>query len=368
MLPSSSSWSAVKQILCIRPDNMGDLLMSVPAIRALRHTFGASITLLTASATAPLAAFLPEIDEVITFNTPWVKTEQAAALPAFQQLLADIRERRFDAAVVFTVCSQNPLPSVMIAYLAGIPLRLAYCRENPYALLTDWVPDAEPYTFIRHQVERDLALVASIGASITDDRLSVALPATAWLQAAAHLQAAGVDTEKPWVILHAPVSERKRAFDTDTWIAAGRLLRDELGVQLVLTGVQQERELVTVIAEGIGENAFVLAGMLSLGQFMATVSHAAVVVSVNTSAIHIAAATSRPVVVLYACTNPQHTPWKTPAEVLYFPVPEHLQSKNEVVRYQQRFFSGPAERVVTAEDIREAVRKLLGAGALRRSF
>jgi hypothetical protein len=65
-----------------------------------------------------------------------------------------ISEKKFDAAVIFTVYSQNPLPTVMLAYLAGIPKRLAYCRENPYQLLTDWVPDQEPYTLIKHQVRQ----------------------------------------------------------------------------------------------------------------------------------------------------------------------------------------------------------------------
>ena len=45
--------------------------------------------------------------------------------------------------MIFTVYSQSPLPSAMICYLADIPLRLAHCRENPYHLLTDWVPDPE---------------------------------------------------------------------------------------------------------------------------------------------------------------------------------------------------------------------------------
>jgi hypothetical protein len=62
----------------------------------------------------------------------------------------------------------------MLAYLAGIPKRLAYCRENPYQLLTDWVPDQEPYTFIKHQVRRDLDLVAAVGAVTSNDQLQLA--------------------------------------------------------------------------------------------------------------------------------------------------------------------------------------------------
>ena len=61
----------------------------------------------------------------------------------------------------------------MLAMMAGIPLRLAYSRENPYELLTHWLPDKEPYSFVQHQVKRDLELVASIGAQTPDTQLSL---------------------------------------------------------------------------------------------------------------------------------------------------------------------------------------------------
>ena len=166
-----SDWGNCRNILCIRPDNMGDLIMSGPAIRALKEAFNAKITVLTSTMAASISAFMPEIDEVLVFDMPWVKMEKPADSTAVQQLIGNLRSKKFDAAVVFTVFSQNSLPAAMIAYQAGIPKILAYCRENPYGLLTDWVPDKEPYTLIRHQVERDLYLVAKVSAKVNDDRL-----------------------------------------------------------------------------------------------------------------------------------------------------------------------------------------------------
>ncbi len=70
-----------------------------------------------------------------------------------------MRHGGFDAAVIFTVYSQSPLPAAMLCYLAGIPRRLAHCRENPYALLSDWLREPEPQQRTRHEVERQLDLV-----------------------------------------------------------------------------------------------------------------------------------------------------------------------------------------------------------------
>ena len=67
------NWRDCKNILCVRPDNMGDLLMSVPAISAVKQSFRCSVSLLTSSMASGLAAYLPDVDEVIEWNVPWVK-------------------------------------------------------------------------------------------------------------------------------------------------------------------------------------------------------------------------------------------------------------------------------------------------------
>lgn len=141
----SGSWEDPKNILCIRLDNMGDLLMSSAAIQALKETFKCRITVLTSSMAGGIAKHMPCIDEVIVADVPWVKSESHERAAGYTQLVERIRRMNFDAAVVFTVFSQNPLPAVLLAYLAGIKYRLAYCRENPYDLLSHWVPDREPY-------------------------------------------------------------------------------------------------------------------------------------------------------------------------------------------------------------------------------
>ena len=178
----SPNWNDCKNLLVIRPDNMGDLLMSTPAIRALKETFSCRITVLTSSMAAGVAAHIPEISEVLVYDLPWVKLEAAAGPESFMDLVALLKEKAFDAAVVFTVYSQNPAPAVLLAWLAGIPRRLAYCRENPYHLLTDWLPDPEPYTLVRHQVARDLALVAAVGANTKQQQLSLNFPEAAFHQ------------------------------------------------------------------------------------------------------------------------------------------------------------------------------------------
>ncbi|WP_158826352.1 glycosyltransferase family 9 protein [Mucilaginibacter lacusdianchii] len=351
-------WSACKNILVIRPDNMGDLLMTTPAIRALKQSFGAKITVLTSSMAAGIARMIPEIDQIIVFDVPWVKTQQAGGEQAVLTVVNELKQHKFDAAVIFTVYSQNPLPTVMLAYLAGIPLRLAYCRENPYQLLTNWVADKEPYDFIKHQVRRDLDLVATIGANTDNEQLSLQVP-DLWPQVSLKLQSLGIDIDKPWLVMHPGVSEPKREYPVELWAEAANKVVADLGYQVLLTGSPSEKTLAEKIKSKTHNSIFNVAGEFKLDEFIALIKQTPLLISVNTGTIHIAAATGTPAVVLYALTNPQHTPWMVPSQVLPFAVPLTEQSKNEVIVHVNRYFNEQTIEMPRANDIIVAINHLL---------
>jgi ADP-heptose:LPS heptosyltransferase len=266
------------------------------------------------------------------------------------QLAALLRQRRFDAAVIFTVFSQNPLPTALILHMAGIRNILAYCRENPYQLLAPWIPDEEPYHLLRHQVKRDLDLVASVGAFTDDDTIRLRLPENA-AGLSRKLKSAGVDELRPWLILHPGVSEEKRQYPVRRWIEAGKMIADKLNYQILITGIAAEAPLAKDLAGGMGAGAVSLAGCLHLEEFILLIKGSPLLISVNTSSVHIAAALRTPTIVLYALTNPQHAPWKATGKVLPFSVPAHLRSRNEVLRFVQARFFTNEELTVSPEEI-----------------
>src|ERR687884_562000 len=154
-----------------------------------------------------------------------------------------LRARRFDAAVVFTVYSQNPLPSAMLCYLADIPLRLAHCHENPYQLLTHWVADPEPARLIRHEVRRQLDLVASVGCRTADERLSLRFSEAARQRVRRLLGEVGIDRGRPWAVIHPGASAASRRYPPESFAAAARQLVRENGWQIVFSGGAGEGEL-----------------------------------------------------------------------------------------------------------------------------
>lgn len=349
--------ASFKNILCIRADNMGDLLMSSPAIRALKETFNSRITLLTSPMAAGLAPYLKEIDEVISYDIPWVKAAYSADKNQFFSIVSELKSRNFDAAVIFTVYSQNPLPGAMLAYLADIPVRAAYCRENPYQLLTHWVPDEEPYTFIRHQVKRDLDLAASLGASTQDEKIRMEITDEHWPALQDKLSSLGINVKKPWLLLHPGVSEKKREYPPELWVETAKQLSGDF--QLLFTGGKSEKKLTDYLQRRAGVNTFSLGGALSLQEFILLIKKARLVISVNTASIHLAAAFQTPQIVLYALSNPQHLPWKAPGKAFFFKVPRSLKSRNEVVRFVNKHCFSVSAPMPQPDEITAAAYQIL---------
>ena len=325
------TWADAARVLCVRLDAMGDVLMTTPALRALRQSGppGRSITLLTSPSGAGVARLIPEIDAILTYDAPWMKATAArpdgAADRAFVERLRDLR---FDAAAIFTVYSQNPLPAALLCHLADIPLRLAHCRENPYQLLTDRVAEVEPEATIRHEARRQLDLVASIGATTGDERLSLGVPAAAQEAIARRLDGLGLDDRTPWAVVHPGATAPSRRYPPGLFARAAGLMLDA-GFRLVFTGDRAEVELVEAIRAEVGhDRTHSLADTLGLAEFAALVAASPVLVSNNTGPVHIASAVGTPVVDLYALTNIQHTPWLVPHRVLFHDVPCKLCYKS----------------------------------------
>ena len=327
-------WDTFRNVLCVRLDNLGDVLMTTPAIRALKGAVpGRRITLLTSRAGSGIARLVPDIDEVLEFAVPWQGSASAGSVEAVGDMIATLRDRSFDAAVVFTVYSQNPLPTAMLLYQAGVPRIAGYCRENPYGLMTDWLPDPEPLSGIRHEVTRQLDLVRTLGARPAGEHFSLHTGPGVAERLAGKLRPLGLDAERPFLVLHPGVSEDKRQYPVPYFAEAARQLAHTVGCQILLTGVASEKPLAEVIRRAVGPAAHDLTGQLNLEELAALIGRAALVIANNTGPVHVAAAVGTPVVVLYALTNPQHTPWRVPYRLLPFDVPPALRSRNTIITY-----------------------------------
>jgi lipopolysaccharide heptosyltransferase II len=360
--PPSVGWNQARHVLCVRLDAAGDVLMTEPALRALATSVpGRRLTLLTSPSGREAAQLIPYLGEIMVYEAPWIKSAPPGASGAGDRAMIEhIRAQRFDAAVIFTVYTQSPLPAALFCTLADIPLRAAHCRENPYHLLTEWVREIEPEVR-RHEVRRQLDLVAALGSRIKNDRLSITIGPAAF-RTVDHLLSGLIDPAKRWVVMHPGASAASRRYPIESFAAAAAQLVRASRCQILWTGSQEEAGLIAQAQHAMAERSHSLAGRLSFEELAGLIARAPLLVSNNTSTVHLASAVSTPVVDLYALTNPQHTPWRVPCRVLFEDVPCRFCYKSVCPEGHHRCLAG-----VSPDAVASAVINLLDECANNRT-
>ncbi len=359
-----SNWKKYNNILCIRLDNMGDVLMSSPAIRALKQQKeNRKITLLTSHMGKKIAPYISEIDEVLEFNVPWMKLQkQDTDIIKFCNIL---KEKQFDAAVIFTNFSQNPLPAAFLCYLAQIPHVLSYCRENPYDLISQWIPDKAPYFEMKHQVVRDLDLVHAVGATTDNNSIRLFFSPTA-LQKVEHLlKSKQADLHKRLVVMHPGVSEVKRQYPPERFGAIAAELTQK-GYLVIIAGTSSEKDIARKVLSVSGTDIIDLCGELTIEQYIALIQRANLLISNNTGPVHIAAAVQTPVLVFYALTNPEHLPWNVNYRAFYFNVPHKLKTQNTILSYAENLYMNKQVASPSTEGVLHAADELIQQGPVVR--
>jgi ADP-heptose:LPS heptosyltransferase len=328
IVPLEQSWFSAQNILVMRLDNIGDVLMTSTAVRSLKDTLPQSRITLMASPGGSLAApLLPWIDEVFTWRALWQDLGRLSFDPSREwQLIVELKKRRFDAAIIFTSFSQSPHPAGLICALAGIPLRLGESKERG-GVLTHEIP-AAPDEW--HQVERNLRLIESMGFPVRDRSLTLEIPAQAQ-QVLKQLESPDFIVLNPWT------SCQSRNYDAERFALAARQLAEVTGYQVLVTGVEKDRIHSDIVLKILGKWAVDLIGKTNLSELAALIATAKLMLSNNTSTMHIADATRTPSVILFAGTELE-CQWQprdcavrllrqpTPCSPCYaFTCPEHLE-------------------------------------------
>lgn len=323
MIPAE--WLAARRVLVIRLDNLGDVLLTTPAIRALRRSLpAASLTLLASEVGAQVGRLDPDLDDVVVYAAPWMDPWGKLPLDQDREMaaVAAIAAGEYDAAVIFTSFRQSSLPAAYLCYLAGILLRLAASIDGPGSLLTTRHRHPER---MMHEVERGLDLVGAIGATTDDDRLVLAVPPDAGKEIESLLSPG-----RPLVVVHPGCSMPARTYPWEEYAAVISRLAADLDAHVVVTGAEHERPLVTAIVAAVAPDArprvHDAAGTLSFPALCALIESADLTITNNTGPMHISAAVGTPVVALFALTNPpeQWGPWRVPHRMLWHEVPCRL--------------------------------------------
>lgn len=298
-----------KKILIIQLSALGDTILAVPALRAIRHRFlNAEITMLASPTNLDYLARCPYVDRRVAFHFP------------VHRLLYALRRERFDWAIDL---EHWPRLSALLAYATGAPVRVGFRadKQHRHFLFTDVVPHLPG----QHEVRNFLRIARRLACPVRGMQLEVwfSEEARAWILEM--LAAAAVLPSQPVVVFHPEAGRRgepRRRWPQERYVELADVLVARYRAQIVLTGAPGELAVSQQIAACTKHRTVMLAGKTGINQLAALFAHADLVISGNCGPMHLAAATGTPIIALHGPTNAaQWGPWKSEAYLLRARVP-----------------------------------------------
>lgn len=315
--------SAAPRILLVRPDHLGDLVLTTPALQALReHAPDAVITFMVGSWSSEVVARHPALDRLLT--CPFPGFQRAVQKPLAPYILLfrtaqQLRRGKYDLAL-------NLRPDFWwgsaLLYLAGIPRRVGYAIAPGTPFLSHALPVHTP----EHSTVSVLRLISAglhtlgyqpLEEPYLPERYPLQFVPTAQEQQWVHerLQNAGIAEDATVVVIHAGTGAAVKLWRTEAWSTCADALSAVFPtpVHIVLTGSPSERPMLEEIA-ATTHTPPVLITDATVGQLAALLKRASLVVGVDNGPLHLAVAQDTLTLQIFGPTDVRiFGPWGTPA-------------------------------------------------------
>lgn len=295
---------------------IGDSVMSVPALRALRQLFpDDEIALHTRSWAEGIFRDADFIDRILTYERP------ESSLKEVMGQARALKNERFDLAIIFP----NSFASALTARFAGIPRRFGFSKEGRRLVLTDPVPIPE-WKSTRHEAYYYLELVRAVENGVLGTDSSARYETTTDLPVSDARQAdtrdfltrKGVDLSRPIVAL-GPGSTNSMAkrWPYERFATVADLLHKEKAANIILLGGPDDVEVAAKISAMSRASLLDLTAKTSLGDAADILSVCDLMISNDMGLAHLAPAVGTATLVIFGPTNPVTTrPFSELAEVL----------------------------------------------------
>lgn len=278
---------------------LGDFLCAVPALRALRMARpDVEIVYVGLPETAPLVRrFSRYVDRLLPIPGFPGLPERRADVRRLPGFLAAAQSFEFDLAI--QLHGSGELTNPLTALLGARRMAGYYRRGQPSfdaGRFLPWVEDVS-------EVRRNLRLMAHLGWPADDESLEFPVAPTADAELASTAEFASLKAGV-FVCLHPGAAERSRRWSPAAFAEVGDQLGAD-GLDVVLTGTEDERELTATVRGLMHAPAIDAAGATSLDGLAALYRRAALVVCNDTGVSHLAAALRTPSVVIFRTTDPR---------------------------------------------------------------
>ena len=286
-----------KRFLLVRTDRLGDTILTLPAVTALRKKYpDAFISFLTQSYTAPLIEQYEGIDLLLTYEPEGRHRGWNGVLKLGNQL----GNLNFDVVLLF-------YPRTKLAFalwLAKIPLRVG-TGFRWYSFLMNKRIYEHRKDCRKHESEYNLSLLDSL---LSDQAKQPEYIFKKWSPESWWEEFSNELNCDDYAIVHPGSGNSAPNLNATQYILIIRLLLENTSWTILLTGVSEEEKLVSEIAAGFPEKRVKkAAGRFSLSQFFSVIRKSSLLVTSSTGPLHLANAAGTPLLGFFCPAKP-HTP------------------------------------------------------------
>jgi heptosyltransferase-2 len=287
--------------ILIRVTNwVGDAIMALPAIRAIRNRPDANISILARSYVADIYRDQNVADELIIYD----QRGTHAGISGRERLAAELRDRKFEIAILL----QNAFDAAWLAWRAGIPQRIGYARDARSILLTDAVPLPKPGEIPPHERFYYLEMLRRSGwiDSIPDEPfIELHVNEGSRTRAAQQLAVAGGRSNAVRIAIAAGASYGSaKCWPPSRFAELANHLQAQWDADVILFGAAGETDVSSAIASEMKRVPIDLTGKTTIADLPALLSQCHVFIGNDSGAMHVAAAVGLPTVAIFGPTDP----------------------------------------------------------------
>lgn len=290
----------IHRILLIRLRKIGDVLLMVPAIRALRQKFPeAFVAALVNAGTEEVLSGNPLLDEILVFNPQWKKLPFPERIKKEWEFVWQVRRHRFDLVINFTEGDRG----AFLSLASGAGYKIGVLRKDTSFWWKKFVfHELIDLSGVRgHVIEQLLEIPRRMGIEIQDKRLEIFYDSEDEAKINQLLSKAGITKQNILVHIHPTSHWFFKCWRDEGLAEVIDTLQERNGLQVILTSGPDQRELhkVNHIVNLCRSRPINLAGQLTLKQMAALSHRCRLFIGVDTAPMHIAAAVGTPVVALF---------------------------------------------------------------------
>jgi heptosyltransferase II len=295
--------------ILIRATNwVGDAIMALPAIRAIRNHPGAHIAILARPYVADIYRDQNVAHELIIYD----HRGKHAGISGRERLASELRSRKFDVAILL----QNAFDAAWLAWRAGIPQRIGYARDARSILLTKAVPVPKPDEIPAHEKFYYLQLLRRAGwiDSVPDEPfIKLQVNEVCRNRAAEQLAAAGVRPHAIKLAIGAGAAYGSaKCWPPSRFAELANQLQAQWDADVILFGAAGETDVSSAIASEMRRAPIDLTGKTTVTDLPALLSQCHVFIGNDSGAMHVAAAVGLPTVAIFGPTDAFGTAPVTP--------------------------------------------------------